>query len=142
MIRPVLAVLAIVGIAGIALAQSDPIAERKALMKRNGAAAGTIAKMVKGETPFDKAKADDALQNMGEVAAKVGGLFPDDSKTGDTRANARIWEDRAGFEASLAKFGAAVEAAQSKTGSLDELRPAFGAIGATCGECHKMYRNP
>ena len=33
--------------------QQDPIAARKALMKANGQAAGDLAKMVKGEAPFD-----------------------------------------------------------------------------------------
>ena len=49
-------VLAISALAlAVSAAFADPIADRKALMKENGKAVGGLAKMAKGETPFDAA---------------------------------------------------------------------------------------
>ena len=53
MIRTVLAVTIFAFGATAVLAQNDPIAARKALMKTNGGAAGQGAKFMKGEEPFD-----------------------------------------------------------------------------------------
>ena len=43
------------------LAQQDPIAARKALMKANGQNAAAVSKMVKGDAPFDLATAKTAF---------------------------------------------------------------------------------
>src|SRR5262245_2274446 len=62
------------------LAQQDPIAARKALMKANGEAAGGLSKMVKGEASFDLDTAKKAFATFEDAAAKMPNLFPSDSK--------------------------------------------------------------
>ncbi|MGC1901197.1 MAG: cytochrome c, partial [Pseudolabrys sp.] len=62
--------------------QQDPIAARKAIMKSNGQAAGSLAKMIKGEAPFDLPTAKKAFATFVDAAAKMPGLFPDNSKMG------------------------------------------------------------
>lgn len=137
--------IVVAGIASLvaipALAQ-DPIADRKAAMKAVGGAAKTAGEMLKGAKPYDAAAALDALTKMNEVASTFATLFPEGSETGgDTTASPKIWEDRAGFEAAVAKFemdtAAAVAAAPA---DLDAFKTAFGAVGANCGTCHKAYR--
>ena len=62
--------------------QQDPIAARKAMMKSNGQAAGSLAKMVKGEAPFDLPTAQKAFATFEDAAVKMPALFPDNSKIG------------------------------------------------------------
>ena len=63
---------------GVALAQEDPIAARKALMKANGEAAKTGAAMMKGEAPFDLDKARKVFATFENAGEKAPALFPDD----------------------------------------------------------------
>ena len=90
--RIVLAVGAVALAVTAVAAQSDPIAARKALMKKNGDEAKGVTAMVKGEAPFDAAKAHAAFTTFADSAAKAPALFPDNSKTGgDTAALPAIW---------------------------------------------------
>ena len=137
----------ILAISALALAGSaafaDPIADRKALMKANGAAAGQIAPMVRGAKPFDAAAALTALKSLEEDAQKMDPavLWPAGSDKGDTKSSPKIWEDMAGFQAAIDKFKADTAAAvASPPQDLDALKAQFGAIGANCGTCHQAYR--
>jgi cytochrome c556 len=141
MIRTVFAatVLAI-GVTAVA-AQSDPIAARKALMKANGDQAKIAGAMLRGEAPFDLAKAKAALASFQEAGEKAPALFPDNAKTGgDTAALPKVWEDKADFNAKLAKFAADSEAAGSSVTDLDSFKAAMSNIGKQCGGCHELYR--
>src|SRR5262249_37401018 len=98
------AAIAALGITVVA-AQSDPIAARKAMMKSNGQAAGQGAKFMKGEEPFDLAKAQAIFATYQKAAGEFGKLFPDNSKTGgETAALPAVWENKADFDAKLVKF--------------------------------------
>ena len=141
MLRAVLAASAIaVGITAVA-AQSDPIAARKALMKANGDQAKIGAAMVKGEAPFDLAKAKAIFVTFVDAAGKMPALFPDNSKTGgETTAAPKIWEDMADFKARFEKFGSDAKAAESKVTDLASFKDSFGAVAKNCGGCHELYR--
>jgi cytochrome c556 len=71
-------------LAGVAavVAQSDPIAARKALMKGNNDNARILVRMTRGEEPHDAAKVNAAFAQWAETAQKLPALFPDNSKTG------------------------------------------------------------
>jgi cytochrome c556 len=142
MIRTVFAVVAIVLAAGIAVADQDPIAARKALMKANGDQAKIGAAMVKGEAPFDLDKVHKMLATFEDAAAKMPALFPDNSKTGgETAADPKIWENIDDFKARFAKLGTDAKDAAAKITDLDSLKAAFGNIGKNdCGGCHEKYR--
>ena len=70
-----------IGVSAV-VAQSDPIAARKGLMKNMGGATKTGAQMAKGEIPYDQAKANEVLATYIDVSAKMPDLFPATSKTG------------------------------------------------------------
>lgn len=123
------------------VAQQDPIAARKALMKESGKATGAIAKMAKGEAPFDLATAKQSFATMQDVAAKMPALFPADSKTGgETAASPKIWESMDDFKAKFVKFSADAKAAEGSVKDLDSLKAALGVVGKNCGGCHETYR--
>lgn len=125
------------------VAQQDPIATRKDLMKANGRNAGVIVKMVKGEEPYDTAKVKAAFDQWDETATKFPSLFPDSSKNGDTRALPAVWTERAKFDAAIAKFKKDVDDNRAKAMSgADGLKVALNAVGKNCNDCHEAFRKP
>ncbi len=138
------AIVAALGAVTLNAAGHDPVEQRIALMKANGAAAGVLGKMVQGENPFDAAAALAAITEMRDIAAGFGDLFPEGSETGpNSTANSTIWSDRAGFDAALAKYLADTQAAvDTPPQSLEELGASFGAIASNCRACHQTYRIP
>ena len=126
-----------------ATAQScdDIITKRQNLMKASGAAGKTASSMVKGETPFDLAKAQEVFATFAEDAKEMPALFPDCSKAGDhTTAAPAIWDKAGDFKASIAKFAADVKAAQDTTKDLDTFKANLQTVGKNCGSCHQAFR--
>jgi cytochrome c556 len=140
MIRTVLAVAALAVGVTVALAQ-DPIAARKATMKEVGAQARNGAQMMRGEAPFDLAKAKVIFATYASAAEKMPTLFPDNTKTGgETTAAPKIWEDKAGFAAGFAKLGKESKEAEASVKDLDSFKAAFGNVSKNCGACHETFR--
>jgi cytochrome c556 len=127
---------------GVVIAQSDPIAARKALMKQNNDGARELVAMMRGTAPFDASKVDPVFSQWADTAQKLPGLFPDNSKTGEeTRASPKIWENKSDFDAKNAAFGKVVADNRAKAKqSLDGLKEAVSAVGKACDDCHKDYR--
>jgi cytochrome c556 len=142
MIRSVFVVAGLALGLSAALAQQDPIAARRALMKANGDEAKIGVAMMKGEAPFDLAAAKKIFATWEDAAAKAPTLFPDNSMTGgDTAARPEIWQSIDDFKARLAKFGTDAKDAAAKVTDLDSFKAAFGNIGKNdCGGCHEKYR--
>ncbi|HMJ42031.1 MAG TPA: cytochrome c [Pseudolabrys sp.] len=143
-----LAQLTIAAIALIALgvtavvAQQNPIAARKALMKANNDNAKAMVQTMRGQTPFDATAVDAAFAQWAETAQKFPGLFPENSKTGDdTRATPKIWQNKKDFDEKAAAFGKSVADNRDKAkASLDGLKAAIPVVGKTCDNCHEDYR--
>jgi cytochrome c556 len=123
------------------LAADNPILARQDLMKDNGKHAKVGVAMVKGEAPFDLAKAKEIFVTFENAAAKMPDLFPPDSKTGNkTTVSPKIWENMADVKARFKKLGDDAKAAEASVKDLASFKVAFGAIGKDCGGCHKEYR--
>ena len=134
------AVFAALGATAV-IAQGDPIAARKAIMKENGAQSRIAREMIEGKQPFDLAKAHKVLTTFADVHTKAKPLFPDSSKTGgETEALPAIWENKADFEAKLAKFSADAKEADATVKDLDSFKAAIANVGKNCGGCHNTYR--
>jgi cytochrome c556 len=141
MIRTALAV-AVLGFGATALlAQGDPIAARKALMKANGDQNRVATEMLEGKRPFNLDEAKKVLATFAEAGEKAPALFPDDSKTGgDTAALPPIWENKADFNAKLAKFASDSKAAMDASKDLDSFKIQITEVRKNCGGCHQTYR--
>jgi len=141
MIRSVIAATVFLGGITVLLAQSDPIADRQALMKSNAKNAKNVTQMVKGDSPFDAAQAKAAFNTWHENAKRIPTLFPSPPPPGAaTRALPKIWENKADFDAKAAALAKA--ASEGKTGTLDELKASFPNVQKACGDCHDAYRQP
>jgi len=141
MIRTALA-LAVLAFGATALvAQSDPIAARKALMKANGDQNRVATEMLEGKRPFNLDEAKKVLATFAETGEKAPALFPDDSKTGgDTAALPTVWENKSDFQAKLAKFAHDSTAALDATKDLDSFKVQITEVRKNCGGCHQTYR--
>ena len=140
--RTVLAVSAIAIGVTAAFAQQDIIEQRKALMKANGQQSGILARMVRGDDPFDAAKVQVAFAQFADTAQKFPALFAEGARSGDTRALPIVWEKRDDFVAAAAKFGKDVADQKDKVATLDGLKAAMPVIGKNCGDCHQTFRRP
>jgi cytochrome c556 len=126
---------------GAVIAQSDPIAARKALMKGNDDGARVLVAMMRGTAPYDASKVDPVFAQWADTAQKLPGLFPDNSKTGDTRASPKVWQAKADFDAKSVEFGKVTADNRAKAKqSLDGLKAAVAAVGKSCDNCHADYR--
>ena len=123
----------------VALADGDPIKQRRALMKANGDATKTVVGMLKG-APFDLEAVKKALSTYEDAATKAPALFPDDSKTGDTNALPAIWENKADFEARFAKLDADAKAASAAIVDQASFKATIPGVLKNCGGCHEQYR--
>lgn len=143
-LRTTLVVLAIGLSVGAVVAQSEPIAARKALMKANNDNARNAVQMMRGQQPFDAAKVEAAFVQWADTAQKLPTLFPENSKTGqETRATPKIWQNKKDFDEKAAAFGKAVSENRDKAKeSLDGLKAAIPVVGKACDNCHEDYRLP
>ena len=103
---------------------------------------GRVAGMASGKVPFDaKVAADNAA--VAEYMAKLPwAAFGEGTDKGDTRAKPEIWKEPAKFKeysdkltAEMAKLSVA-----AKSGNLDSVKTAVGAVGGSCKSCHDAYR--
>ncbi len=125
-------------------AHADAIADRKATMKGVGGAMGTLVRMVRGQADFDAQAALAAFTTMNNATTGFVDLFPEGTETGGkTTVSAKVWEDRAGFEAAVNKFaGDTAAAVAAAPADLDALKAAFGPVAGNCNACHEVYRIP
>jgi cytochrome c556 len=143
MMRTISTLIAVAIGVSAAIAQTDPIATRKALMKKNDEHERNLRRMVRAEAPFDAAKVNEAFSQWEDTAQRLSTLFPDNSKTGqDTRAMSKIWETRSDFEAKIAVWAKAIADNKDKANTLDELKIAYASVKTTCDNCHESYRAP
>jgi cytochrome c556 len=120
----------------------DAVKYRKAAMTVMSAHFGRIGAMANGRVPFDaKLVADNAA--IVETMSKLPWAgFGEGTDKGETRAKPEIWTEQAKFKEGSDKMQAEVVklAAAAKTGNLDNVKAAFGAVGQTCKACHDAYR--
>lgn len=132
--------LAVVGAFGVALAQGDPIANRKANFKMMADAMKATKAVIDAGGPT--AKAVPEAEKIVQVARVNPGHFPTGSEKGETKALPEIWTNKADFEKKFANLEAEgvklVAAAQG--GDSKALGAQFGAVGKACGDCHNTYR--
>ena len=137
---------AVTAVSAPAMAQfqkpEDAVKYRKAAFTVMGAHFGRIGAMANGRVPFDaKMVADNAA--IVETMSKLPWAgFGEGTDKGDTRAKPEIWTEQAKFKEGADKMQAEVVklAAAAKTGNLDNVKAAFGAVGQTCKACHDAYR--
>ncbi|MCC1482213.1 c-type cytochrome [Roseibaca sp. Y0-43] len=135
-----------VALAAPALAQDmNAVQARQGQFKLYGHNLAVLGGMAQGRMDYDAEMAQTAADNMFHLTRHdQSRLWPegtDSSAIMETRAKAEIWENLDDFTAKFVALQEATAALQGVAGNgLDALRPAVGAMGATCGACHEVYR--
>ena len=125
---------------------ADPVKAREDIMEANGKAAKAGAAFLKGEAPYDAAKAGEILASFASGAKEFGkhfpkGTGPDDKAGGKTEAAPAIWEKPSDWKAALAKFEKDTAAAAAmKPAALADFGKAFMLVTANCKSCHEAFR--
>jgi cytochrome c556 len=143
MIRSFLVVASLVAAATAVVAQTDPITERKQIMRNNGAATRVGTQMIRNEVPFDVAKAREVFAGIVAGMDRFPTLFPEGTQAGaapQTRAAPAIWTDSAGFRAASAKIVQDSQQAAASTTDLATFQANFQRVTANCNSCHEKYR--
>lgn len=103
---------------------------------------GRVAAMAQGKAPFDAKIAAESAATAEFMIKLPWAGFGEGTDKGDTKAEAKIWTDKAKFneyaekaEQEMAKLSAA-----AKTGNMDSIKAAVGAVGGACKTCHDTFR--
>lgn len=140
MIRSALAVAVLAFGATTLVAQNDPIAARKALMKTNGLQERIAIDMVQAKRPFDLEDAKKTLATFAEAGEKAPTLFPENSQAGETAALPAVWENKADFTGRFAKLASDLKAAIEVIKDLDSFKVQLTEVRQNCIGCHRTYR--
>ena len=126
---------------GAAIAQ-DAIAKRKELMKAVGGATKASSQMVKGEAPFDAAKAKASMDTIAGGWAEFAKLFPKGTESGgETRVAPKVWQSFEDFDSKGKKMAAdAAKASVAAAQGAEPFKAAFGEVTKSCKGCHDDYR--
>jgi cytochrome c556 len=132
---------------GSALAQfakpEDAIKYRQAAFTVMGNHFGRIGAMVNNRVPFDAKVAAENAAIVASMANLPWVAFGPGTDTGaPSRAKPEIWREQDKVKAAADKLVAETGRldAAAKSGNLDQIRAAFGAVGQSCKACHDAYR--
>jgi len=122
------------------------IAARQGYMQILAFNVGVLGGMARGNIDYDAEAAQTAADNLAAMAGVDGrATWPagsDNFDLGDaTRALPAIWDDMSGFGEAWMAYGAAANGMAEVAGNgLEALQGAIGPLGASCGSCHRNFR--
>ncbi|MBX3645495.1 MAG: cytochrome c [Rubrivivax sp.] len=146
--------LSLVALAAAALAAAQPAAAqfqkpedavkyRQSAMFLQAQTFSRVAAMANGRVPFDAKVAADNIDLVAALNRMQFTAFVDGTdKTGNTRAKPEIWAQKDKWNAAVAKSQEDVAklVAAGKTGNIDQIKAAAGAVGGSCKSCHDDFR--
>jgi len=134
------------------IAQSAPDKQDKAIATRQGFMklvvweAGPLFGMAKGAMEYNASEAKAHAANLKTISQyPVETLFLPGTSNADRPTNNRslpeIWSNDAGFKKAFENWRSAIDGVVEAAGKgQDELAAAVGALGKSCGQCHKPFR--
>jgi cytochrome c556 len=104
---------------------------------------GRVAAMAAGKAPFDAKLAAESASVAAYMSKLPWAAFVDGSDKGNTKAKPEIWAEKAKFNEYAEKMQAEMTKldAAAKTGNLDSIKAAVGAVGGSCKSCHDAFRS-
>ncbi|CAM4010637.1 c-type cytochrome [Shewanella aquimarina] len=103
---------------------------------------GDMGAMLKGKKPFDAEVFAMRAQNVAALSKLPAEGFVAGSDKGDTGALAKIWSDKADFDAKMSTFqdNAAKLAVAAQSDDKNAIKQAFMNTGKSCKGCHDIYK--
>lgn len=120
----------------------DAIKYRQSAMFLQGQTFGRVAAMANGRVPFDAKVMNDNIALVATLNTLQFSAFVSGSDLGNTRAKPEIWTQKDKWNAAVAKSqdDIAKLVAAGKTGNIDQIKSAAGAVGQSCKGCHDDFR--
>jgi cytochrome c556 len=130
---------------GVVVAQQEVAVQQQNQMKAQGKSMyGVLLKMVKGETPYDQAAVNTALNELEASVGKIPTVFATNPKEDVVNANfgssQKIWQNKADFDAKVPPVTKTIAEVKGSVKDAASLKVAFDAIQAKCTDCHETYR--
>lgn len=123
-----------------AIAQSNAVEQRQALMKEMGAQSRTLGNMMRGQAPYDAAQVQAGLKVFAENSRKATPLFNERGDPSKTGALPAVWETKANFDSIAAKLTQDATAAMASIKDDATLKSELPKVLQNCGTCHQTYR--
>lgn len=119
------------------------VEQREKLMEGFKKQMGTMAKMVKGEAPYDAAAFQQAADALDADAGKPWEHYTPESAQEESDAKPEIWSKPDEFKKEIDKFTTAAAALKvaAASGKLDDVKKPFGDVGQSCKSCHDSFRS-
>ncbi|MGO1781983.1 MAG: c-type cytochrome, partial [Moraxellaceae bacterium] len=114
---------------------------RQDSMKNWGDAMGVMGDMAKAPDTFDADVFKEQAAFLAEDASTPWSHFENQESMGN--ATEAVWTNPEGFTAEAEKFQQVttdLNAAAQTAASMDDVKPAFGEVGATCKSCHTDFK--
>ena len=120
----------------------DAVKYRQSALTVMGAHFGRIGAMVNGRAPFDAKSAQDSAHIVATLSSLPWAGFAASTEALKSRAKPEIWKEQAKFKDASDKLVAETAKLEvaAKTGNLDTIKAAFGAVGGSCKACHDSFR--
>ena len=120
----------------------DAIKYRQAAFTLMGRHFGSLGAMANGKAPFNAATAASDADVLAAVHMLPFRAFGEGTDLGKTDAKPEIWKEQAKFKQASENMDGEMTklVAAAKSGSLDQLKAAFGPTAKTCKACHDHFR--
>lgn len=115
---------------------------RQSAMSLQGTHVGRVFAMANGRVPFDAKVAAENIEIVAMLNRLQFSAFIDGTDKGNTNAKPQLWAEKEKFAAAVAKSQEDVAklSAAGKTGNIDQIKAAVGAVGESCKACHDAYK--
>ncbi|MET0518765.1 MAG: cytochrome c [Burkholderiaceae bacterium] len=120
----------------------DAIKYRQSAFTLVGSHFGRIAAMASGRAPFDAKAAAANAEVLSVVARLPFSAFGEGTDLGNTKARPEVWKEAPKFrEAAERMIGEVAKLdVAARSGNLDQIKAAAGAVGQSCKACHDSFR--
>lgn len=131
--------------AGAVMAQQEIAVQQDNLMRSIAKNQyGIIQKMTKGDIPYDRKAADQAIAGIEADVAKIAKTFAVNPKQDVVNAtygaSQKVWQNKADFDSKIPPVQKAIADAKGKITDVASLKAAYTAINDRCNDCHETYR--
>lgn len=105
---------------------------------------GVLARIARGQSPYDQAAVDGALSSMEQDVPKIAAVFSENPKMNLPDAtygsSPKVWENKADFDSKVAPVLAAIKESKGKITDVASAKAAFDNINGKCNGCHETYQ--
>lgn len=131
--------------AGAVMAQQEIAVQQDNLMRSIAKNQyGIIQKMTKGDIPYDRKAAEQAIASIEADVAKIAKTFEVNPKQDVVNAtygsSQKVWQNKADFDSKIPPVQKAIADVKGKITDIASLKTAYTAINDRCNDCHETYR--